>query len=197
MMKNFCPDFEEKPPVPPNKKLEISELSWTDKEKILRILFAKMNGVSIVQNHNGSNRSDSSQEHKRDIHVYRGGDYPIGPKAFSGSLGERVDRIISIDDEGPKEEDPDLVDLNDSIKVEQEESEVNIPIIQENSTTIESFPTIQVSSISVPVVSIPVVQTTSFEEGTIPIIVGEEEGVGLNVLPPINVIAEEEEEESK
>ncbi|KAJ3017888.1 hypothetical protein HKX48_003303 [Thoreauomyces humboldtii] len=35
-------------PLPASSKVELSELSWEDKEKIMRLLFARMNGMSLV-----------------------------------------------------------------------------------------------------------------------------------------------------
>jgi hypothetical protein len=41
-MREESKQFEKK-----NDKLDIKDLSWEEKEKILRVLFAKMNGVSL------------------------------------------------------------------------------------------------------------------------------------------------------
>ncbi|KAI8895288.1 hypothetical protein BC833DRAFT_169030 [Globomyces pollinis-pini] len=34
--------------IPKKEKIDIQDLEWTDKEKILRVLFAKMNGISLT-----------------------------------------------------------------------------------------------------------------------------------------------------
>ncbi|KAJ3398219.1 hypothetical protein HDV05_002656, partial [Chytridiales sp. JEL 0842] len=36
-------------PPPPSSKVDIADLLWTDKERVLRLLFAKMNGVALVK----------------------------------------------------------------------------------------------------------------------------------------------------
>jgi hypothetical protein len=76
-------------------KVDIKYLKWEDKEKILRVLFAKMNGLVVVQS-NDHIRPEEEPALK-EIRSYRGGEYPIGPSAFSGSLSDRVDRISTID----------------------------------------------------------------------------------------------------
>jgi hypothetical protein len=42
LMREESKQFEKK-----NDKMDIKDLSWEEKEKILRVLFAKMNGVSL------------------------------------------------------------------------------------------------------------------------------------------------------
>ncbi|KAJ3174982.1 hypothetical protein HDU87_006516 [Geranomyces variabilis] len=43
----------------PNAKVEISELSWADKEKVMRLLFARMNGISLVGRNGGDYASEA------------------------------------------------------------------------------------------------------------------------------------------
>jgi hypothetical protein len=83
-----------------DKKLDLKDLKWQDKERILRVLFAKMNGLSVVRAQ--AQQSTSSvpiAPQKREISAYHGGEYPTGAEAFTGSMADRVDRIISIDDD--------------------------------------------------------------------------------------------------
>ncbi|KAJ3148868.1 hypothetical protein HDU89_004449 [Geranomyces variabilis] len=44
----------------PNAKVEISELSWADKEKVMRLLFARMNGISLVGRNGGDYASEGA-----------------------------------------------------------------------------------------------------------------------------------------
>ncbi|KAJ3299312.1 hypothetical protein HK104_009431, partial [Borealophlyctis nickersoniae] len=59
------------PPPPDQSKVDIRELSWVDKERVLRLLFARMNGVSLVggdgrgQHHDGSDAGSESGMHHR------------------------------------------------------------------------------------------------------------------------------------
>ncbi|TPX67745.1 hypothetical protein SpCBS45565_g03666 [Spizellomyces sp. 'palustris'] len=50
-------------PLDPNVKVDISDLSWVDKEKVLRLLFARMNGISLVGKGGGeyADTEDSAQ----------------------------------------------------------------------------------------------------------------------------------------
>ena len=87
--------MQHEPGAGSGKEVDIKDLQWEDKEKLLRILFAKMNGLEVIQ----SNQSLEPQigPKPKEIRSYRGAEYPIGPSAFSGSLAERVDRISTID----------------------------------------------------------------------------------------------------
>ncbi len=95
IQKAFTLEKEEAGESADDDKIDIKDLKWEDKEKLLRILFAKMNGLGIVQNYQ-TNETDADPKVK-EIRSYRGAEYPLGPGAFSGSLADRVDRISTID----------------------------------------------------------------------------------------------------
>lgn len=81
----------------PNTKVDISDLAWSDKEKVLRLLFARMNGVSLVGKGGGEYAEaadDASQEGKSDA----GSSYAFR-SAFEG-------REVNIDDEDEGRWDP-------------------------------------------------------------------------------------------
>lgn len=58
---------EEKPTV---EKVDIKDLTWTDKENILRVLFSKMNGVSLA---NEAEQRSKSQEELDNTRKHREG----------------------------------------------------------------------------------------------------------------------------
>jgi hypothetical protein len=91
---SLCIDDEELKESGDNK-VDIKDLKWEDKEKLLRVLFAKMNGLVVSQNYDLAKPEENMKV--KEIRSYRGAEYPIGPSAFSGSLADRVDRISNID----------------------------------------------------------------------------------------------------
>lgn len=94
---------------PKETKLDLKDLKWQDKERILRVLFAKMNGLSVVraQAQHAYDSNVPMAPTKQEISAYRGGEYPTGAEAFTGSMADRVDRIISIDDDHGDSQKPE------------------------------------------------------------------------------------------
>ncbi|KAJ3181880.1 hypothetical protein HDU85_003395 [Gaertneriomyces sp. JEL0708] len=74
------------PPADTSSKVDINELTWSDKEKILRLLFARMNGVSLVGKGGGAYGEVGEEEQSPDL------DGVHGRYAFEG-------RDIGIDDD--------------------------------------------------------------------------------------------------
>ncbi|TPX62313.1 hypothetical protein PhCBS80983_g00426 [Powellomyces hirtus] len=95
----------------PPTKIELSDLSWADKEKVMRLLFARMNGVSLVGKNGGDFAeapSHSQQQQQQDQQQQRSqmmqqddsrddmGSYPYGVAGYEG-------RVVDIgDDAGPE-----------------------------------------------------------------------------------------------
>lgn len=96
--KPFSLEVEEVGDDQDEDKIDIKDLKWEDKEKLLRVLFAKMNGLALVQSYESIGPEEDPRS--KEIRSYRGAEYPIGPAAFSGSLANRVDRISNIDQSG-------------------------------------------------------------------------------------------------
>ena len=42
------------------KKVDINDLSWQDKERVLRLLFAKMNGIALMGQQTGQNHKEAN-----------------------------------------------------------------------------------------------------------------------------------------
>ncbi|KAJ3164943.1 hypothetical protein HDU88_004924 [Geranomyces variabilis] len=73
----------------PNAKVEISELSWADKEKVMRLLFARMNGISLVGRNGGDYASESAGAEDS------AADQPGG----HAEMSEFEDRMVDIGDD--------------------------------------------------------------------------------------------------
>jgi hypothetical protein len=144
-------------------KVDIKDLSWTDKERLLRVLFAKMNGFAMMQAQAISGGGQAS-EGLKDLRAYKGGEYPLGPSAFTGSMADKVDRIISIDDEHPEEQE------NDKEVAPVQEA----PMVKEEP----QGPTLVLPTFSFG-------EDSFVEESAIP-------SINVEPLPPILVIAEEQ-----
>lgn len=136
--KAFSLETEETAESAEDDKLDIKDLKWEDKEKLLRVLFAKMNGLAVAQNYDFE--GPESEQRIKELRSYRGAEYPIGPSAFSGSLADRVDRISTIDHEGLNDveylDDKDVrnTDLSEKRKIEvpiviPDEPSISVPII--------------------------------------------------------------------
>ena len=68
-----------------------------------------MNGLSVVraQTQQAYAPNAPMSPMKPEISAYRGGEYPTGAEAFTGSMADRVDRIISIDDDHGDAKEPE------------------------------------------------------------------------------------------
>ncbi|KAJ3163051.1 hypothetical protein HDU86_002220 [Geranomyces michiganensis] len=88
------------PPPPPNAKVEISELSWADKEKVMRLLFARMNGISLVGRNGGEYASEAGGGGGGATEDPTGGqtadDSRVGLYAYAAGF---EDRMVDIEDD--------------------------------------------------------------------------------------------------
>ncbi len=69
------------------KRVSIQDLSWDDKELVLRVLFAKMNGTQSAASHSvraGGHRGGGKGSHDQPVFVSEGGDLP--PSEYAGSV---------------------------------------------------------------------------------------------------------------
>ncbi|KAI9224247.1 hypothetical protein BC828DRAFT_373928 [Blastocladiella britannica] len=55
------PDYEPAPTVAAAAKVELSDLAWPDKERVLRVLFARMNGLIADKNNNDPPRRTAAE----------------------------------------------------------------------------------------------------------------------------------------
>ena len=151
-----------------DKQVDIKDLSWQDKERVLRILFAKMNGLSVVQNYREYGIEGEAVQQK-EIRGYRGAAYPIGPDAFTGSMADKVDRIVSIDDD---HQDAKEGGSDDDEAVAQEEQDA------------QELPDIKIGLPVLPSIELPTI--TMDESYELPSFT-----ISPAALPPILVIDEE------
>nr|KAJ3421049.1 hypothetical protein HK105_004637 [Polyrhizophydium stewartii] len=66
----------------PGAKLDIKDLSWEDKERVLRILFAKMNGMSLAK------AAEAAERSRAQLNGYRGS---LGSNGFARGFDREVD----------------------------------------------------------------------------------------------------------
>ena len=129
------------PAVNVKAKLDIKDMTWEDKEKILRLLFAKMNGTSITK---AADRMENAR-HKPDKF-----------RSHAGFAANELHQNTSMDELNHEQEviqESNVIDSTKSVTLLQESGESNISghslsiipsILPE--TTLESMPIINVDA---------------------------------------------------
>ncbi|KAJ3037794.1 hypothetical protein HDV00_001295 [Rhizophlyctis rosea] len=78
-----------------SKKVDIAELKWEDKERILRLLFARMNGVSLTGGQGADGGGGGGGHEDDDERGYEDGK---GSGALWRGIGEQEGRMVDIDE---------------------------------------------------------------------------------------------------